>query len=155
MSLQGQFPAVCHRCGAHKQGPLVPCKGCGFIPTREARAVAWLFSAHHLEPEELAEAARRLRVGSIPDPPRALRVRAQRAMGALDAPPEADRPLEPSMVVLLVLGEVIFTPLVGLAVWLGCRESRPRAARVAWYTMWPVTVLLALLWCIDRWGPVG
>lgn len=155
MTLQGEVPAVCHRCGARKRGPLVPCKGCRFVPVREARAVAWLFSEHHLEAAELREAERRLRSGEVPAPPRALRVQAQRAMGALDAPPEADRPLAPGLVVLLVLTQILLTPLVGLAVWLGLREDRPRAARVAMGTTIPITAVLAVLWCIDRWGGMG
>jgi len=155
VSVPGEVQAVCHRCGARKKGPLVPCKGCSFVPAREARAVAWLFSAHHLDAEELDEAERRVRAGDIPDPSRALRARAKRAMGALDAPPVEDRPLEPAMVALLVLGEVLFTPLLGLAVWLGLRESRPRAARLAWRLTWPITGVFALLWCVDRWGGGG
>lgn len=151
MSPPVSVAAVCHRCGAHKKGPLVPCKGCRYVPTKEARAVAWLFSAHHLSPEELAEARRRVRRGDIPEPSRALRAEAQRAMGALDAPPLEDRPLEPVQIAALVLGEVLFTPLLGLAVWLGLRDSRPRAARLAWRLTVPITALFAALWLVDRW----
>lgn len=151
MSPPVPIEAVCHRCGALKKGPLVPCKACRYVPTKEARAVAWLFSAHHLQPDELAEAQSRVRRGDVPEPSRALRAAAQRAMGALDAPPEVDRPLEPMQVVLLVVAEVVFTPLIGLAVWLGLRESRPRAARLAWRLTVPITALFAALWLVDRW----
>ena len=152
MSMQGQAPAVCHRCGARKRGPLVPCKACGVVPTREARAVAWLFSENHLTAPELAEAERRLRAGEVPAPPRALCVGAQRAMGSLDAPSEEDRPPSRLWIAGLVAGQLLLTPLLGAAVWLGYRETRPTTARVALWTMWPVLGVLALLWGIDRWG---
>lgn len=143
---------VCHRCGSAKPGPFVPCKVCGVVPTRDARSVAWLLSAHHLTPDELDEVARRIRSGDVPDPPRALREEAQRAMGAVGAPLEDDRPLAPSELAVVGLADLFLTPLVGLAMWFGLRERRPRAARQTLLVTLPVTVFLALVWGIDHAG---
>ena len=151
----GERPAVCHRCGTRKKGPLVPCKACNFVPLRQARAVAWLFSSHHLDEAELVEAERRIRGGDVPEPSKALRAMAQRAMGALDAPPLEDRPLESFEVVLLVLTEIVLTPMVGLALWLGLRETRPRAARLVARITVPITAILIVLWMADRLQAIG
>lgn len=142
--------AVCHRCGGPKLGPFVPCKACGVVPVRDARAVAWLFSAHHLDGDELDEAARRIRAGDVPDPPRALRDEARRAMGAVGAPPEDDRPLALSELVAVGLASFFLTPLLGLAMWLGLRDRRPRAARQSIVLTVPVAVLSGLIWAADR-----
>ena len=150
MSMVGERLAVCHRCGARKNGPLVPCKACGFVPLRQDRAVAWLFSTHHLDEWELEEAERRIRAGDVPAPSKALRGMAQRAMGAIDAPIIEDRPLNAYEVLLLIITEVILTPLVGLALWHGLRERRPRAARLVARITIPITAILALIWLLDR-----
>lgn len=142
--------AVCHRCGSAKKGPFVPCKACAVVPTREARAVAWLLSGHHLDVEELDEVARRIRAGDVPDPPRALRDDARRAMGAVGAPPEDDRRLAPIALVGLGLASVLLTPFLGLAVWLGLRQARPQAARQVIVVTALVTVLLAMAWMADQ-----
>lgn len=155
VSMVGERPAVCHRCGARKNGPLVPCKACNFVPLREARAVAWLFSSHHLDEAELVEAERRIRIGDVPEPSKALRAMAQRAMGALDAPPIEDQPLRPLAVLLLVVTEVLLTPLVGVALWLGLRETRPRAARLVARITVPITAILVVLWMADRLHAIG
>ena len=150
MSIVGETPAVCHRCGYRKNGPLVPCKACAFVPQRDARSVAWLFSAHHLNEAELEEAERRIRVGDIPEPSKALRTMAQRAMGALDAPALEDRPLRSTEILLLIVAEIVLTPLVGFAVWFGLREQRPRAARTVALVTGPIVLLCTLLWVSDR-----
>ena len=155
MSMVGERPAVCHRCGTRKKGPLVPCKACHFVPLRQARAVAWLFSSHHLDEAELVEAERRIRAGDVPEPSKALRAMAQRAMGALDAPPLEDRPLQPFEVILLVLTEIVLTPMVGLALWVGLRETRPRAARLVARITVPITAVLVVLWMADRLHAIG
>lgn len=150
MRASAEVRAVCHRCGGSKRGPFVPCKACGVVPTRDARAVAWLLSAHHLDPDELDEVARRIRSGDVPDPPRALRNDARRAMGAVGAPPRDDRPLAPAELIALSLAALLLTPLLGLAMWLGFRERRPRAARQCLVVTVPVTVVLVVAWVADH-----
>ncbi len=141
---QGEVPAICHRCGGSKKGPLVPCKVCGFVPTGEERPVAWLFSRHHLSPHELVHAAARLREGERPDLSRDLRAQAREAMGAAPLPDEARRPLSSGNLMLLALANLVASPLVGLAVWWGMGERRPVAAGQALRVTLPFVVVFAL-----------
>lgn len=138
-------PAICHRCGGPKRGPYVPCKACGFVPTGRERQVAWLFSEHHLSPEELDEAARRLRGGERPDPPRALLETARVGMGAAAAGDEGGA-LRNHELLALTLGNLLLTPLVGFATWWGLSEERPVASAQALRVTVPVAGALALAW---------
>lgn len=140
--------AICHRCGGAKRGPFVPCKACGFTPVGPERHVAWLFSEHHLDPEELGEAARRLRAGDRPDPPRALLETARVRMGAAPLTSDARRPLDTRQILLLSAVNVLLTPLAGLAVWWGLQPERPLAARQALRITLPVLVGGGILWSI-------
>ena len=124
----------------------MPCKGCGFTPTSEERALAWLFSGHHLDADELEEAARRVRTGERPDPSRALQAEARASMGAAPLADRAARPLPPRTLLLVGLGNLLMTPLAGYAVWFGLRESRPVAARQTLSITLPVSAALALAW---------
>ncbi len=146
--------AVCHRCGGEKKGPFVPCKHCGVIPMGAERQVAWLFSEQHLDPAELAEAARRVGGGERPDPPRALMELARRRMGV--GAPDSDevRSLAGSERLALLGGNLLFTPLVGLACWWGLSEWRPIAARQALLDSLPVAILGLVIWgaLLVRWG---
>jgi hypothetical protein len=105
-----------------------------------------LFSAHHLSPDELAEAARRVRQGEAPDPSRALRQEARVAMGAQPPTDTAREPLPLGHLLLLGLANVVLTPLVGYATWFGFRDERPIAARQALAVTVPTTVGLAVVW---------
>ena len=138
--------AVCHRCAEPKKGPFVPCKGCGFVPTADHRAVAWLFSREHLDEEELQEAAQRIRQGDLPDPPKALREHARVSMGAAPLDVEATRPLTTPQVVGLAAADVLLTPLVGFAVWFGLRAERPVAARQALWLTVPLSLAIGAAW---------
>ncbi len=150
--------ALCHRCGAEKGGPLVPCKGCGFTPTGEERPIAWLFSAHHLTGEELDHAAARVKAGERPEPGRALRDDARRAMGAAPLTDAAKAPLGAGWLLVLGLANLLLTPMAGLAVWFGLREERPRAARQALVVTLPISAALAVAWAVyvvsQRVGPL-
>ena len=146
--LPGQAPsaAVCHRCGGAKRGPFVPCKACGFTPVGAERQVAWLFSEHHLGPEELALAARRLRSGERPEPPRALLETARQRMGAAPLTTEASQPLTHRQVLALTAANVLLTPLAGLAVWWGLQQERPVASRQALRVTLPVVLVATVAW---------
>lgn len=140
--------AVCHRCGGRKRGPFVPCKTCGFVPQGDQRSVAWLFSTAWLDELELEEAARRVLGGGIPDPSRALRDQARQFMGAAPLGDDAKRPLSSRQVMLLFAGNVLFTPMMGFAVWFGLRRSRPIAARQALSVSVPVSLALTAMWAV-------
>jgi len=138
--------AVCHRCGADKAGPFVPCKACGFTPTGDDRAIAWLFSTHHLTEADLETARTRVLNGVRPDPSKALKDAARLQMGAAPLDEEARRPFPPSTLALLALADLLLTPLAGYAVWLGLRTKRPRAARQALFVTLPISLVMLVLW---------
>ena len=138
--------AVCHTCGGPKTGPLVPCKSCGMTPLGEERAVAWLFSTHHLNSAELALTAERIQAGERPDPSRALRDTARELMGARPVEAADQKPLSSTQLVAVAVGVIVFTPLVGLAIWWGWRTERPLAARQALTLTLPLLVVMTAAW---------
>lgn len=140
--------AVCHRCGGPKKGPLIPCKTCSFTPTGEERPIAWLFSAHHLTDAELDETTARILAGEQPDPSKALSDGARVAMGAAPLTDDARRPLRTGTLILIGLGNLLLTPLLGFAFWFGLIEERPRAARQALTITLPMSLALALVWLV-------
>lgn len=149
--------AICHRCGGLKAGPLVPCKACAFVPSAQERQVAWLFSEHHLCAEELAYAARRVREGDRPDPSSALKELAREAMGAQPVSDAALAPLGARSMLLLTAGNLLLTPLTGVALWFGMRQDRPTAARQALLVTAPIALGMSVLWfaavVASRMGP--
>jgi hypothetical protein len=138
--------AVCHRCGGPKKGPFVPCKACEFEPRGEERSVAWLFSRAWLSEEDLPQAAQRIQQGHQPDVSRELREMARVEMGAVPIASGALRPLRVGQLLSLSAANLIITPLTGLAVWYGLRDTRPVAARQAALVTAPVFVGMTLLW---------
>ena len=134
--------AVCHRCGGEKAGPLVQCGQCGFAPTGDERATAWLFSSAHLSPDELRLASDRIRNGELPDPSTALK-----ALAFPHIRPRADaRTLTRREQAAIAALNVVLTPLAGLAIWWGLSEERPAAARQALRISVPVAVAMGALW---------
>lgn len=138
--------AACHRCGGPKKGPFVPCKACRFEPRGEERPVAWLFSRAWLDEGELQLAAERIREGQRPDVSRALRDTARTEMGAVPASSAARRPLTLGQLLSLSMANLLVTPLAGLAIWYGLRDSRPVAARQAVRVTVPAAVGLVIFW---------
>ena len=138
--------AACHACGSTKKVPLIPCKSCGYVPSGGARAIAWLFSLEYLSPEELAEAARRVRTGQRADPSQALQFTAKEAMGALPFELYTDQPLTLGEQWAVGLTNLLLTPLAGLALWHGLRITRPQAARQALRLTWPIALALCIMW---------
>lgn len=119
--------------------------------------MAYLFSSHHLSEEELIAVASRVKAGDRPDPPEHLLQRARseltQSLSQLPGPvPEAgadQRSLTREEAWLLLLGNVVLTPLLGLAVWWGWRHRHPQAAnRVLWMTLPIVAVLGGGWWLI-------
>ena len=147
MTLQSdEMAAVCHRCGAAKASALEDCATCQFSPEGPERAVAWLFSAHHLSAEERIEAARRIRSGQRPDPSRQLRAVANAALRGLPAIEVQSDRLRPVQSMGLTIANVTLTPLIGLSLWFGLRPNHPVAARQALALTLPVALALFLLW---------
>lgn len=146
--------AVCIHCGATKPRAMAPCRACGRAPRGPERALSYLFSTHHLSEGELDGVAARIRAGDRPDPPERL---LQQAMARLTAslshlpgtspdPDAGQRELSREEAWLLVLGNVVLTPLIGLAVWWGWRGRHPQAAdRVLWLTL-PLAGLFGAAW---------
>ena len=134
--------AVCHRCGAAKAGPLLPCPGCSVTPKGRERAVAWLFSNAHLNPEELQLARERILSGEQPDPAPALMALAEsRTESEGD-----DQPLRDKERLGLIVINAVLTPLAGLAVWWGLQGQRPTASRQALRITAPFVLALTVLW---------
>jgi len=138
--------AVCHRCGGDKQGPFVPCRGCAFVPQKEERLTAWLFSLHHLDEVELDEAAARVRQGGLPDPSKKLKNAARKEMGAAPLPDGAQMPFTTATLMGIAFANLLLTPLAGFAYWLGLRKERPVAAAQALRITLPIGFALGALW---------
>ena len=149
-----EMTAVCHRCGAAKTSPLEDCPTCQFSPEGPERAVAWLFSAHHLSAGERLEAARRIRGGQRPEPSRQLRAVANAALRGIPAAKLQSDRLRPLQSMGLTVANVTLTPLIGISLWFGLRPNRPAAARQALVLTLPVALALLLLWIgLLHYGP--
>ena len=122
----------------------MPCKACDFGPRGDERPVAWLFSDAHLNCEELALAAERIRGGERPDPPIRLQTLALAALGA--ALPMTNVPLSGRQLIGLGVANILLTPMVGLATWWGLREDRPAAALQAIQITIPIGAVTTLAW---------
>jgi hypothetical protein len=130
------------------------CGACGKAPRGGDRPLAYLFSSHHLSEPELDRVARRVRAGERPDPPEHLLQLARKQLtaslsqlpGTHDEPAPVQRELTRDETWLLMLGNVVLTPLIGLAVWWGWRSRNSQAAdRVLWLTL-PIAGLFAAAW---------
>lgn len=131
--------AICHRCGAGKDLPLGRCGACGVVPEGPDRELAMLCSRHFLKEEgELARLAERIRKGEPLQPDAAARAAAR----ALLQPGEPEWVLQPRELVLLSLGNLLLTPLLGYAIWFRAR-GRP-AGRQALAVTVPCSLLLAV-----------
>jgi len=146
--------AVCIHCGATKPRAMALCAACGKAPRGDDRPLAYLFSSHHLSDRELDGVATRIRAGERPDPPEHLLQLARKQLtaslshlpGVHDEPAVAPRELSREETWMLMAGNVVLTPLIGLAVWWGWRTRHPQAAdRVLWLTL-PVAGLFAAAW---------
>lgn len=146
--------AVCSHCGASKPRAMAVCGACGKAPRGGDRPLAYLFSSHHLSEPELDRVARRVRAGERPDPPEHLLQLARKQLtaslsqlpGTHDEPAPVQRELTRDETWLLMLGNVVLTPLIGLAVWWGWRSRHSQAAdRVLWLTL-PIAGLFAAAW---------
>lgn len=133
--------AVCTRCAEPKELPLARCGRCGHVPIGEERELAVLLSTRVLSPEQLAEAAARLRRGEPLTPSATLRARARTLLHGDEAPKE--RTLTLRELLALTAANLLLTPLLGYAVWLRLRERPGPAGRQALAVTVPVSLVLA------------
>lgn len=140
--------AVCTRCGAAKDLPLARCGGCGASPAGDDAVLAVLASRRVLDAEGLAAAAARIRAGEPLRPSARLLDRAREILAGRGPGPEAAPPprLARREVALLVVGNVLLTPVLGMAAWWRLRERPGPAARQALWATVPVVLLGAALW---------
>ncbi len=141
--------AVCVRCGEIKPRAMGPCPACTYLPDGDDRPLSYLLSSHHLSDEELERAAERIRAGESVSPPPSLVEIARVELTATQAEGDdnpRDRGLNREEKFLLVLGDILFTPLIGVAAWWGLRVERPVASRQALLITAPVAALLTAVW---------
>ncbi len=133
---------------------MVVCGGCGRAPRGHERPLAYLFSSNHLSERELEGVALRIQAGERPDPPEHLLQQARKRLTAslshLPGTHHEMAPVQRELIReekwLISLGNVLLTPLVGLAVWWGWRTRHPEAADgVLWLTL-PVAGLFGAAW---------
>ena len=136
--------AVCHRCGGAKAGHLLPCPACRYTPRSGERPIAWLFSAAHLDEDDLALAAQRIIDGERPDPAPELLDTARQHVDARST--KEDTPLSNGTLLAIGAGSLLLTPLTGFAVWWGLRTQQPRAAAAALRITTPIAVALGVGW---------
>jgi hypothetical protein len=117
--------ALCVRCGTKRADYREICPSCGHRPEGEGLLVAWLLSDEGLPPDQLADAAERLKRGEAIRPSERMLERARMALGTHLA---SDPGLSVGERVALLLCSVLVTPLPGLVLWAWWRRDRPRAA---------------------------
>jgi len=141
--------AVCHRCGAPKDLALARCAACGEVPTGGDREVALLCAEGLATPEELAEIQQRVRRGERLQPVAAARERARRALAG-----EADLPFEVTAreLGLLVVGNLLLTPLLGYAWWFRSRTRPGRGARRVLFATLACSLVLTVALFLFRSG---
>jgi hypothetical protein len=126
--------ALCLLCGSLKETVESSCLDCGHRPREEEMDLAHLFSLGHLSPEDLKSAGERIAAGEHPAP----RVQVH------------EHRLGPGLTqqewVWVVLGNGLFTPLLGFTCWWGWRNHRPRAARQVLILTSLIAIVLGGCW---------
>jgi len=141
--------AVCVRCGAWKPRAMAACGDCAYRPEGSERPLSYLLSSHHLGEAEMSRAAVRIRAGEEVAPPDHLleiaRVDLTATEGLLDEE-DSDKGLTREEKFLLILSDLLLTPLIGLVAWWGWRAERPLASKQALQLTVPVALLLGAGW---------
>ena len=131
--------ALCLLCGARKETVEATCGECGHAFREDESELAHLFSSAHLSQEELEAASARMASGERPLS-LTLSVSMSRDPGA------SRRELW-----VLLLACLLLTPLYGLVVAWGWRNSRPRACRHALVVALSTGTALMSLWAVAYW----
>ncbi len=137
--------ALCTACGAPKDLPLGRCGACAHLPLGGERELAVICSARMLDPAALAEVQIRIRRGEAVRPTAERRARARELLSG--APPASVR-FSGAQIVQLACANLLFTPLLGYAVWFRYRTRPGPAGGQALLVTVPLSVLLfvALVW---------
>lgn len=133
--------AICHRCGAEKDLPLGRCAGCGVLPSGSEREDALLCSSLFLDDAALTTLQARIRRGEPLQPSPALRLAARERLTTTPAEPAA---LTVRQQLLLGAANIVFTPLLGWAVWFRYRSRPGPGATQALLVTVPVTVVMTV-----------
>lgn len=146
--MQGEVlasPAICMRCGKGKLTPFARCPSCGHIPQGEEREVALLCSSRFLNPAQRLMLQERIRRGEAINPSPAARAeaRARLEAEALDPGGSEHTQLSRQQMALLLLGNVLLTPMLGYAVWFRARGG-PAGTQALLLTV-PTSLLLGAL----------
>ena len=131
--------ALCTACGAPKDLPLGRCGACAHLPLGGERELAVICSARMLDPTALAEVQTRIRRGEAVRPSAERRTRARALLSG--APPVPMRFSGPQLV-QLAFANLIFTPLLGYAVWFRYRTRPGPAGGQALLVTVPLSVVL-------------
>ena len=130
--------AVCSRCGSEKTAFDGVCVECGHRPEGEGMLVAWLLSEHHLPRGSLEAAGARIQKGDPPRPSNAQLSIARRHLGQSVV---GDPGLSLNEALLLLAGNIAFSPLIGWVSAISWWKTRPRAAVQSAVLALPVSVL--------------
>lgn len=133
--------ALCHRCGAEKDLPLGRCAACGLLPAGPDREDALLCSSLFLDDAALASLQARIRRGEALQPSPALRLAARERLTTAPPPPAS---LTLPQQLLLGAANIVFTPLLGWAVWLRYRARPGPGATQALLVTVPVSVVMLI-----------
>ena len=140
----GELTAVCTECGSAKDLPLLRCASCGHIPAGDDRPRSLIASIRMLDPAQLREVQRRIQVGE-PFRPSPDRIAAARRLLAGAAAADSFQ-FSVTQAILLVLGNLLLTPALGIAVWYGVRSRPGLGGRQALWLTVPVSLAVTLGW---------
>lgn len=138
-----QLNAVCVRCGFDKPSFDAVCPDCGHRPEGDGLLVAWLISSQNLDEPSMLATAARIRSGEPIRPSKRMLAKARRALGRKVA---TDPGLSARDFLLLLVGDVAFSPLIGWICMVWWRNERPRAALQAALVTVPTSLAFTLLW---------
>lgn len=138
--------AICVACAAEKELPLARCGRCGVAPVGPDRALSVIASTRMLSEPELREVQKRI-LGGEPFRPSRARIE---AAGRVLAGQAAVAPvnLTRNQAVALAIGNLLFTPALGFAVWFGLRQRPGLGARQALWLTLPISLGLFGAWAI-------
>jgi hypothetical protein len=141
--------AICFACGAEKDLPLARCPACARVPEGEERELSIVCSTRMLSADQLGEVQARIRRGEPLQPSAQRLARARELLSGVV--PVAQR-LTGRQLLGLTLANLLFTPLIGYAVWFRYRTRAGPAARQALLATVPVSLVLLVALVVWRYS---